>query len=118
MQFRTNHVAVIRIDGAEPLARAVAAPGTALAVSVRDNDVVVDTTKLPEGGKVMVNFLSRPGMVAFAGAQQLKISADAMQRMVVEVPAHTATFAVTYQINWQLPALGSLLLLLAAILLR
>ena len=118
VQFRTNNVEVIRLDGAEPLARAVAAPGTALAVSVKNNDVVVDTAKLPDGGNVRVNFLSRPGMVAFAGAQQLNISSDALQRIVVEVPAHTENFAVTYQINWQLPALGSLVLLLAAILLR
>ena len=107
--YRTKHVELFRLPGSEAMARSVSQPTMTLPVRIAGNTVEVETASLKEGGKVLVNYLKRPGMEAWAGERRLTVTSDEFERMVVTVPAGAASIAVGYSIGWQWPALAGLI---------
>lgn len=78
--------------------------------------LVVDCEDKPEGGRLVLNYLWRKGLVATADGYSLPIGSDSWGRTVVSVPAGTREVRVSYQSPWKGGILGGLCLLLLAIL--
>ena len=116
--FHSEDVDIYKVDGAEPLARSIDHPKTALEVRVEGNRLVVDTANLPGGGKILVNYLWHSGMRASTGGTELALSADDWNRIVIDVPAGSKTIDATYRIGYQFPFLAGLVLLVAGIYLQ
>lgn len=94
-------VSIWELKGSDPLAFAVSRPAQALPLRYSQVGVDVDVTRLPTGGRVVVNILQRPYMQARAGALPLSITADAWGRMVVAVPAGAKLLTVRYVPPWR-----------------
>ena len=106
--YRDQNVELYHLENAEPMARAVVSSGLPLPTEVVGNSVRVHTANLKQGGKVMVNYVLRPGMEAWSGDRQLPAASDEFGRMVVEVPSGAAMIEVAYHIRWQWPAFAGL----------
>ena len=105
---------VWEIENAAPLAFSAAQPTRPLPITVDGRGVKVDVVGVP-AGTVVVNFLKRPWMVAYADGKSIPTQADAWQRVAMTLPAGTATLEVVYQPPWHRGFCAGLIALLAAI---
>ena len=113
--YRDNHVELYRVEGSESLAHEAGELAQPLAVSLDGNDVRVETASLAQGGKVMVNFLWRPGIEAHTGDRELIVGSDPAGRILVTLPAGIDYFHVGYHIQWKLPLLAGVLIFFVGI---
>ena len=108
--YRDQNVEVYKLENSEPIAgRAAPSTDLELPVEIAGNSVRVQTASLRQGGKVMVNYLLRPGMGAWSGGRQLHVESDEHGRMVVDVPSGSSMIEVAYHISWEWPALAGLI---------
>ena len=114
--YKDESVAVHKVAGSDPLARNEQ-NGVALPLAVIGNEVVVNTALMGGGGKIMVNYLWRPGIVARAGGRALMVSADRYSRLEIVVPAETARVFIGYEAPWGLGIATGAAVMLAGVLL-
>ena len=55
---------------------------------------------------------------SYAGDRKLRTTADPFGRIAIEVPEHTDTIRVTYEIEWTTAAVSGLLMVFAGLLLQ
>ncbi|WP_347242725.1 hypothetical protein [Thermogutta sp.] len=79
--------------------------------------LVVNCADKLEGGRLVLNYLWRKGLVATADGQSLPIEPDAWGRTVITVPAGTREVQISYHSPWETGIFGGLFTLLVAILL-
>jgi hypothetical protein len=99
--------AVVREDGADPMAFPTANPGQPLPITMDASGEYVDVSSLPPGTPVTVNLLVRNGMAADVDGQPAPITRDGWHRVQVTLPAgRTAhTLAVGLPVPWTASAL-------------
>lgn len=107
--YHDQNVDLYHLEEAEPMARPVDLRGLRLKAEIVGNSIRVDTSDFKQGGKVMVNYMLRPGMEARSGNRELPVESDEYGRMVVDVPSGTSAIEVAYRIGWQWPAFAGLI---------
>jgi hypothetical protein len=86
----------------DPLAFPVGHPEHALPVTIGPSGVDVDTSTLPAGESVVVNWLWYPPMRADAGGRPIDCSADERGRIILTAPSSASAVHVRYRPSWAL----------------
>jgi hypothetical protein len=115
-----SKVSLYELPGSEPLAYDTANPTVGFPISIEADGVTVSLPDTPgQAGerKVVVNWLARPLLTAFApDGRSLTTEKDACSRLVVTVPPDVKTVEVRYQPPWSKGLLiGALLVVIGVI---
>lgn len=93
-------VRILAVDDPEPLAFCIDRPDLPLPLEETPAGIKVDASPLPQGGKVVVNYLWYPNIRVSADGRALVCDADRFGRIATEIPAATRTLTVGYRSAW------------------
>ena len=96
--FIGGMASVFGIEGSDPLARRERdlAP---LPVQISQGDIVVGGLS-QAGDDIMVNYLWRPGIAAYAGGQRVETRPDPFSRVLLTLPIAAKEVRVRYEVDW------------------
>ncbi len=93
-------VEVWALPDADPMAFPLSTPGHALPLALTSSGVSVDTSTLPAGGIVVVNFLWYPNVRAVADGREVPSGRDRWGRVVVDAPPGVGRIEVRFGASW------------------
>ena len=98
--YEDREIRVFRLDETEPKAFCSGDRSHPLPVSPAPCAAIVDTSRLPGGGRVVVNYLWYRAIRVLADGRPIPASADEFGRIVTRVPPGTRTLTVRYRSPW------------------
>lgn len=115
VRAKSPDVEVWELPDPRPMAFPVADPNRGLPWSADARGVRVDLTGVPQGGRVVANFLWRRDWKADADGAPVAAVADDWGRLVADVPAGTKALTFTYSPPWKRGFTAAAGLVLAAL---
>lgn len=100
LRYRLPGIELWELTDVDAMAFPVSSPRQALPYMVYGQGIKVDLSHNANGGLIVVNFLHRPWMRAYADGKPIPISADAWKRILVNVPPGSHLVNIVYEIPW------------------
>ena len=88
---------LFRLEGSDPLARRER-DGASLPLTIQGDALVV--TGGSSGEQIMVNYLWRPGLAAYAGDQRIATWPDKFSRILLTIPSPAGLIRIRYEVDW------------------
>lgn len=96
--FVGGKASLYALEGSDPLAKR-RSDGASLPVKIYSGEVVVGGGGLA-GEEIMVNYLWRPGMVAYANNQRVETRPDKFSRVLLTLPGSANLVKLRYEVDW------------------